>query len=91
MAHKKGQGSTRNGRDSQGKRRGPKKFGGEVVKAGNIIVRQVGSVIHPGRNVGMGRDFTLFATADGIVKYEESRGRKRATVVPAAPAAPVAP
>lgn len=85
MAHKKGQGSSRNGRDSNGQRRGVKIFGGQVVKAGNIIVRQVGTVIHPGPNVGCGRDFTLFATTDGVLKYDfDGRGRKRASVVPVA-------
>ena len=83
MAHKKGQGSSRNGRDSQPKYRGVKKYGGEYVRAGNIIVRQVGTVIHPGRNVGLGRDFTLFALADGIVKFERcTRDRKRVSVYP---------
>ena len=67
MAHKKAGGSSRNGRDSQGQRRGVKVFGGETVRAGNIIVRQVGTRIHPGKNVGMGRDFTLFAKIDGIM------------------------
>ena len=70
MAHKKGQGSSRNGRDSAGQRRGVKRFGGENVRAGNILVRQVGTRVHPGKNVGMGRDFTLFAKIDGIVRYE---------------------
>ena len=70
MAHKKGGGSSRNGRDSQSKRRGVKKFGGESVKSGNILVRQKGTKFYPGINVGMGRDFTLFATADGYVKFE---------------------
>ncbi len=84
MAHKKGQGSSRNGRDSNGQRRGVKIYGGQVVKAGNIIVRQCGTVIHPGPNVGCGRDFTLFAKADGVLKYDnDGRGRKRASVVPA--------
>jgi large subunit ribosomal protein L27 len=69
MAHKKGQGSTRNGRDSNGQRRGVKVYGGQVAKAGNILVRQVGTRIHPGKNVGMGKDFTLFALIDGIVTY----------------------
>ena len=67
MAHKKGQGSSRNGRDSHGQRRGVKVFGGQHAKAGNILVRQVGTRIHPGANVGIGRDFTLFALIDGIV------------------------
>ena len=67
MAHKKAGGSSRNGRDSKGQRRGVKVFGGETVRAGNIIIRQLGTRIHPGRNVGMGRDFTLFALIDGVV------------------------
>ena len=66
MAHKKGQGSSRNGRDSSGQRRGVKVYGGEVARAGHILVRQVGTKIHPGKNVGRGRDFTLFATIDGM-------------------------
>jgi large subunit ribosomal protein L27 len=70
MAHKKGQGSSRNGRDSNGQRRGVKKYGGELVKAGNIIVRQVGTKFHPGKGVGMGSDFTLFALIDGNVQFE---------------------
>jgi large subunit ribosomal protein L27 len=69
MAHKKGQGSTRNGRDSNAQRRGVKVFGGQAAKAGNILVRQVGTRIHPGKNVGMGRDYTLFALIDGTVEY----------------------
>lgn len=81
MAHKKGQGSTRNGRDSNAKRRGVKKYDGEVVRAGNIIVRQCGTKIHPGENVGLGRDYTLFALKDGTVKFESfGRGRKRVAV-----------
>ncbi|HKA86240.1 MAG TPA: 50S ribosomal protein L27 [Haliangiales bacterium] len=88
MAHKKGQGSSRNGRDSAGQRRGVKRYGGELVRAGNILVRQLGTVIHPGQNVGMGRDFTLFALVDGIVKYERhTKTKRRVSVVPAAPAA----
>ena len=75
MAHKKGQGSSRNGRDSQGQRRGVKVFGGQTVTAGAILVRQLGTRIHPGRNVGVGRDYTLFALSDGVVKYGKSRGR----------------
>ena len=71
MAHKKGGGSSRNGRDSNAQRLGVKKFAGEEVLAGNILVRQVGTKIHPGVNVGLGRDFTLFATVDGFVKYEK--------------------
>ncbi len=83
MAHKKAGGSSRNGRDSQGQRRGVKVFGGENVRAGNIIVRQVGTRIHPGRNVGMGRDFTLFAKIDGVVRYERlDRERERVSVLP---------
>lgn len=86
MAHKKGQGSTKNGRDSRGQRRGVKKFGGQAVIAGNILVRQVGTSVHPGKGVGMGRDYTLFALQDGIVKYEKSgKGSKtRVSVYPAA-------
>lgn len=85
MAHKKGQGSSRNGRDSSGQRRGVKVFGGEVAKAGNILVRQVGTKIHPGKNVGLGRDYTIFATIDGIVKYERlGKDRKRVSVYPPA-------
>lgn len=71
MAQKKAGGSSRNGRDSQGQRRGVKRFGGQPVISGNIIVRQVGTKIHPGQNVGMGRDFTIFATIDGVVKFEK--------------------
>ena len=71
MASKKAGGSTKNGRDSNAKMRGVKRFGGEVVKAGNILVRQVGTVWHPGKNVGLGRDFTLFALKDGTVKYDK--------------------
>ncbi|MFC1754050.1 50S ribosomal protein L27 [Thermoproteota archaeon] len=70
MAHKKGKGSTKNGRDSQSKRLGVKKFGGQVVKPGNILVRQRGTQFHPGNNVGMGRDFTIFAKIDGTVSFE---------------------
>jgi large subunit ribosomal protein L27 len=80
MAHKKGQGSSRNGRDSNGQRRGVKIFAGQRVNAGTILVRQVGTRIHPGRNVGKGRDFTLFALRDGIVQYGTSRGRVVASV-----------
>lgn len=82
MAHKKGQGSTRNGRDSQPKYRGLKCHDGNSVKAGNILVRQVGTKVHPGRNVGMGRDFTLFALIDGVVRYEQRRDQIRAVVYP---------
>lgn len=81
MAHKKAGGSTRNGRDSNGQRRGVKKYAGEIVKAGNILVRQVGSSIHAGSNVGVGKDFTLFALVDGTVKYERlGRDRKKVSV-----------
>ena len=84
MAHKKGQGSSRNGRDSQGQRRGVKRFAGQEVLAGNILVRQVGTLIHPGANVGMGRDFTLFALKDGLVKYAKSGSRTIVSIVAAA-------
>jgi large subunit ribosomal protein L27 len=84
MAHKKGGGRSRNGRDSHSKRLGVKKFGGEAVQVGGIIVRQRGMRIKPGTNVGMGRDYTLFATTDGYVRYEPCQGgRKRACVYPA--------
>ena len=83
MAHKKGGGSSRNGRDSQSKRLGVKKYGGESVRAGNILVRQRGTKIKAGRNVGIGGDYTLFALVDGVVKYETIRdGRKRVSVIP---------
>jgi large subunit ribosomal protein L27 len=83
MAHKKAGGSSRNGRDSQGQRRGVKIFGGQTVTAGNIIVRQVGTRIHPGKNVGMGRDYTLFAKIDGVVLYDRlDKERKRVNVIP---------
>lgn len=88
MASKKGQGSTRNGRDSNAQRRGVKKFGGENVRAGNIIVRQLGTVIHPGTGVGLGRDFTIYALVDGNVEYGRTRkGRRRVSVIPFADAA----
>jgi len=81
MAHKKAAGSSKNGRDSAGQRRGIKIFGGEKVKAGNILVRQLGTKIHPGINVGVGKDFTLFAKVDGTVSYErQGRSRKRVSV-----------
>jgi large subunit ribosomal protein L27 len=83
MAHKKGQGSSRNGRDSNGQRRGMKRYGGEAVRAGNILVRQVGTRIHPGAGVGLGKDYTLFALVDGVVQYGRSRGRVVARVEPA--------
>jgi large subunit ribosomal protein L27 len=88
MAHKKAGGSTRNGRDSEAKRLGLKKSGGQLVKAGNIIVRQRGTKFHPGANVGCGRDHTLFAKADGHVKFvtRGKESRKYVTVEPATPA-----
>ncbi len=87
MAHKKGAGSTRNGRDSNAQRRGIKVYGGEVVRAGNILVRQVGSTIHAGKNVGLGKDFTLFSLVDGVVKYEwRSKDTRKVSVYPAAAA-----
>ena len=82
MAHKKGGGSSRNGRDSESKRLGVKAFGGQQVTAGSIIVRQRGTRIHPGRNVGKGGDDTLFATTDGAVTFHESRGRTFASIDP---------
>lgn len=83
MAHKKGGGSTRNGRDSNSQRRGVKVYGGEIVNAGSILVRQVGQTIAPGRNVGLGRDFTLFALVTGQVTYEwENRKKKKVSVYP---------
>lgn len=87
MAHKKAGGSSRNGRDSAGQRRGVKRFGGQQVLAGNILVRQLGTKFHPGKNVGMGRDYTLFALTDGVVEFERyTRQRKvktRINIVPA--------
>lgn len=84
MAHKKGTGSTRNGRDSNAQRLGVKRYGGEVVQAGNIIVRQRGTKFHPGTNVGRGNDDTLFATVDGIVTFErKGKSRKKVSVYPA--------
>ena len=77
MAHKKGQGSTRNGRDSPGQRRGIKVYAGQTVRSGNILVRQLGTPIRPGRGVGMGRDYTLFALQDGVVRYYSRLGGKR--------------
>ena len=87
MAHKKGQGSSRNGRDSNSQRLGVKRFGGQVVRAGNILVRQVGTVFHPGTNVGIGRDFTLYALIDGTVRYGQTRGRATVSIDPASVAA----
>jgi large subunit ribosomal protein L27 len=84
MAHKKAGGSSRNGRDSQGQRRGVKVFGGEKVRAGNILIRQVGTRIHPGKGVGMGRDYTIFAKIDGVVLYHRmDKERKQVSVLPA--------
>jgi large subunit ribosomal protein L27 len=76
MAHKKGEGSVKNGRDSQSKRLGVKIYGGQPAIAGNIIVRQRGTVYHPGKNVGLGRDFTIFALTDGVVEFKKGRGDK---------------
>ena len=81
FAHKKGMGSTRNGRDSEAKRLGVKKFGGEIVKAGNILVRQRGTKVHPGNNVGIGSDDTLFALIDGVVKFEHLTKDKKCVSV----------
>ena len=81
MAHKKAGGSSRNGRDSNGQRRGVKRYGGNRVTAGSILVRQIGTRIHPGNNVGIGKDFTIFAKIDGVVAYErEGRSRKKVSV-----------
>lgn len=83
MAHKKGVGSSRNGRDSNPKMRGVKRFGGEEISAGSIIVRQKGTLIHPGNNVGLGSDYTLFAKVTGVVKFSKTRGdRKRVEIIP---------
>jgi large subunit ribosomal protein L27 len=82
VAHKKGQGSTRNGRDSPGQRRGIKIYDGQTVKAGNILVRQLGTRIHPGRNVGLGRDYTIYAKVDGVVKYEPKGEKRQVSVYP---------
>ena len=85
MAHKKGQGSSRNGRDSPGQHRGVKMYGSEQVLAGNILVRQLGTLFHPGQNVGMGRDYTLYAKTDGTVKFTRKRGDRRIiSIVPKA-------
>jgi large subunit ribosomal protein L27 len=81
MAHKKAGGSSKNGRDSNAQRRGIKIYGGQTVRAGNILVRQVGTKIHPGQNVGMGKDYTLFSKVDGVVAYErQGRSRKKVSV-----------
>ncbi|MBZ5856894.1 50S ribosomal protein L27 [Flavihumibacter profundi] len=84
MAHKKGEGSVKNGRDSQSKRLGVKIFGGQAAIAGNIIVRQRGTVYHPGKNVGVGKDFTLFATTDGVVEFRKTRNDKTIVSIAAA-------
>ncbi|HOJ52494.1 MAG TPA: 50S ribosomal protein L27 [Syntrophales bacterium] len=84
MAHKKGQGSSRNGRDSNAQRRGVKVFGGQKIRAGSIIVRQLGTKIHPGNNVGLGKDYTIYALIDGVVKFERmDKTRKKVSVYPA--------
>ncbi|MFT7004591.1 MAG: large subunit ribosomal protein L27 [Sulfurimonas sp.] len=84
MAHKKGQGSTQNNRDSAGRRLGVKKFGGEAVIAGNIIIRQRGTKVHPGKNMGMGKDHTLFALVDGVVRFErKDKKRQQVSIIPA--------
>ena len=84
MAHKKGVGSSRNGRDSQGKRLGVKAFGGQLVTPGSIIIRQRGTSVHPGNNVGVGRDYTLFALIEGVVAFErKGKTRKKVSVYPA--------
>lgn len=82
MAHKKAGGSSRNGRDSRGQRLGVKIFSGQTIKAGGIVVRQHGTKIHPGNNVGLGRDNTLFALVDGVVRYEKSGDRRKVSVYP---------
>ncbi|NPA10734.1 MAG: 50S ribosomal protein L27 [Epsilonproteobacteria bacterium] len=83
MAHKKGQGSTQNNRDSAGRRLGVKRFGGEFVRAGNIIIRQRGTKVHPGNNVGLGKDHTIYALIDGYVKFEiKDKKRKKVSVYP---------
>ncbi len=83
MAHKKGQGATRNGRDSKSKRLGVKEYGGERVKAGSIIIRQRGTKIYPGKNVGLGNDYTIFSLIDGVVSFERfGKNKKRVSVLP---------
>lgn len=81
MAHKKAGGSSRNGRDSNGQRRGVKRYSGQLVSAGSIIIRQLGTRVHPGLNVGMGRDYTIFAKFDGVVKFEDRAGKKFVSIV----------
>ncbi len=88
MAHKKGEGSVKNGRDSQSKRLGVKIFGGQAAIAGNIIIRQRGTVYHPGKNVGLGKDFTIFATSDGVVEFKKTKGDKTFVSVNATEASP---
>ena len=88
MAHKKGEGSVKNGRDSQSKRLGVKLFGGQAAIAGNIIIRQRGTVYHPGKNVGLGKDFTIFATSDGVVEFKKTKGDKTFVSVNATEASP---
>ena len=91
MAHKKGQGSSRNGRDTAGKRRGPKRADGQAVLAGNILVRQLGTEIHPGRNVALGKDYTLYALVDGVVRFERyGKYKTKVSVYPPDAAAPQA-
>lgn len=82
MAHKKAGGSSRNGRDSNGQRRGVKRYGGQTVRAGSILVRQLGTRIHPGSNVGMGKDYTIFAKSDGVVTFESKGGKKFVSIKP---------
>ncbi len=82
MAHKKSGGASRNGRDSESKRLGVKRFDGQLVKAGEVIIRQRGTKVHPGFNVGLGKDYTIFAKIDGMVKFETRRGRKVVSVYP---------
>ena len=85
MAHKKGEGSTQNNRDSAGRRLGVKKYGGEFVRAGNIVIRQRGTKVHPGKNMGMGKDHTLYALVDGVVAFErKDKKRKQVSIIPAA-------
>lgn len=85
MAHKKAGGSSRNGRDSAGQRRGVKRYGGQFVRAGNILVRQLGTKFHPGKNVGMGKDYTLFALIEGVVAFEhKDKHRQKVSVYPVA-------
>ena len=83
MAHKKGMGSSRNGRDSNPQRRGVKQYAGQTVRAGYILVRQCGTKLHPGKNVGLGKDYTIFSLIDGVVKFEGDKKRRRVSVYPA--------